>query len=92
MRYIRARTHYAASRKLRIIIDRPFVKCSPGITAIKVTPVIAIRTLPELAIAPIARRVRLAEQLQIADCRKWIPREKGTVLSGVCDFMPAVNT
>lgn len=61
--------------------NRPTVRevSRTRIAAIKVTPVTAIRALPELAVAPIARRVRPAEQLQIADCRKWIPREKGTV-------------
>jgi len=64
---------------LRTYYNRPTVREFIRITAIKVTPVVAIRALPELMVAPITRRVRPAEQLQIADCRKWIPREKGTV-------------
>lgn len=74
---------------MRIIVDRPLVKYSPELPAIKVTLVTAIpeALTPELAVAPIARRIRPAEQLQIGDCRKWIPREKGTAAVGTLRSM-----
>lgn len=83
------RSHYIAFHKLRTYYNRPTVREFIRITTIKVTPVVAIRALPELAVAPITRRVHPAEQLQIADCRKWIPREKGMV--GVCDTLRSMR-